>query len=564
MKRMMLLTGVLLRNQLGISMLEYNRQNDKRAFTKQIFLMVGVPLLCLPALVVYFIFSGALYVSMAAIGQTLGYIGLFYAMASILVLVFGVAWVLSEFYFSEGVTQLLSLPIRPREIIMAKLCCVLLWEYVFSILIMVPPLIIWGASQGVFWLWYLPAAVLVVAALPILPIALEAALMMVILGAGNLKGKKDVISVVMMFAFLALILGVQFTLGSAASSMDESQLTTMLTQLLENNTGLLDSIIRIFPPAYLAARALMGEGLMSLACLVGVVGLSVLSIFLLIWVGERFYIKGLLEGGMSATSKGKKNQKGIAGLLGRHRGSALRIFQMDFRLLLRTPIFFFNNVSIAIVIPLCLIFVIFMAKGGSGGEIEQAIQFLYQYPEFLILALGLVFLFFGATSATTATSFSREGKGIWITRIIPVAPQAQVIGRCVSALCIQALGIVMTFIMLSFIIGLSPQVILLSTLCGIGCALPIQLMGLLIDMHRPLLHWDNPQRAVKNNLNVIFTMLLGMCYTVILVVLGGSMGYFISPWAGCGAVLSLSAVLSIILYKVCVRQLPRCLLKCDE
>jgi ABC-2 type transport system permease protein len=46
--------------------------------------------------------------------------------------------------------------------------------------------------------------------------------------------------------------------------------------------------------------------------------------------------------------------------------------------------------------------------------------------------------------------------------------------------------------------------------------MPIAYISLLIETKRPLLVWDNPQRAVKQNMNVVISMLICMAYVIVL------------------------------------------------
>lgn len=48
---------------------------------------------------------------------------------------------------------------------------------------------------------------------------------------------------------------------------------------------------------------------------------------------------------------------------------------------------------------------------------------------------------------------------------------------------------------------------------GVLGSIPIILAGMLIDIEKPLLNWTNPQRAVKQNMNVLFGMLAGLLIT---------------------------------------------------
>ena len=76
-----------------------------------------------------------------------------------------------------------------------------------------------------------------------------------------------------------------------------------------------------------------------------------------------------------------------------------------------------------------------------------------------------------------------------------------------------------------------------------------------MDMNRPLLNWDNPQKAIKNNMNVVITLFVGMAYAGLLIGLSGLLGYFINPIIGYGIFALISAILSYVFYKVINRRL---------
>jgi len=170
------------------------------------------------------------------------------------------------------------------------------------------------------------------------------------------------------------------------------------------------------------------------------------------------------------------------------------------------------------------------------------------------------FVFFGATSATTATSFSREGRASWLTRIIPVSPSDQIMGRTASALVVQSLGVVFTLIGVYYYLPLTLISIILTVILGMMGTLPILLFGLLIDMNRPLLEWDNPQKAVKNNMNVVITLFVGMGYVGLLIAISAALGYFVNQWLGYGFFISISTVLSLVFYKIINKNMEKWLL----
>jgi ABC-2 type transport system permease protein len=76
--------------------------------------------------------------------------------------------------------------------------------------------------------------------------------------------------------------------------------------------------------------------------------------------------------------------------------------------------------------------------------------------------------------------------------------------------------------------------------------LPVMEAGLLIDIFRPKLDWDNEQKAEKQNLNVIFSILFST-------LLGGAVLYIVvrfinSPLTAAIFMLFCFAVAAIVLY----------------
>jgi ABC-2 type transport system permease protein len=67
------------------------------------------------------------------------------------------------------------------------------------------------------------------------------------------------------------------------------------------------------------------------------------------------------------------------------------------------------------------------------------------------------------------------------------------------------------FIKLDLIYLLIPFVV------GFLGGIPLSLIGLIVDLKRPLLDWTNPQRAVKQNLNVLIGMVANLIFIAALV-----------------------------------------------
>lgn len=547
MKEIISLTKLFINESLGFSLFFYNQKFNKKEFYKQLFTLIIVPVALIPAFFMYVSLMSATYFGLTMINQTSVFLSIGYIMATVLIIVFGVMYILSEFYFSDNIEELIPLPISQRKLIVAKFLSILVFEYIFAAFIFLPILIIYGVGQGM-GLLYVLLSFLVFLTIPVLPLSLITALIMLLMQSASLKGRKDMLQIVFVFIGIAVIFGVQIWFTSQLGNGDEVDFQLLMNTMLTNNEGFLNIIGYIMPTSFFMAWTLNKITLMSFAWVGALLGITLLSSALMVAIGERVYIKSIVSG--KSMKKGKRlsgAQRSKA--LGKKSHGAMAVFTMDLRLLLRTPVYFFNNVSIVIIAPLC-IWISFAFIEIPPEDLQGMQEFFRGMPILINFLLIAFFIFFGGTSATTATTFSREGKASWLTRMIPVTARDQIVGRTGVAMLIQSLGIVFTIISIQFIFPLTLSTLLVTVILGILGSLPILLFGLFMDMNRPLLNWDNPQKAIKNNMNVVITLFVGMAYTGLLIGVCGLLGYFINPLLGYGLFMMISVAISIVFYKV--------------
>ena len=552
MKEIMALTKLFINESWGFSKFLYNRTNNKKAFYKQLVPMIIVPIALIPAFFMYVSFYIALYAGLRMINQTSVFLSVGYILTIALIIIFGIMYILSEFYFSKNIEELIPLPILSRNIIISKFLSILVSEYVFTALIFVPALIIYGVGEGMGFV-YACLSLLMFLTVPVLPLALLTALIMVIMQSASIKGRQDMLRIIFAFLGIALIMSVQVWFGNHMGNANNVDFQNLMNNLLKNNESLLNTIGYFVPTSLLLAWTLNKITLKSLAWAASSVAINIIAFALMVLVGKRFYIKSIVRG--KIIKKGKRlSQIETQKALGKKSHGVMAIFSMDLRLLLRTPIYFFNNVSVVIIVPACLLISLSFIKL-TPEDFNSIRNFYTEMPILVNFILIAFFIFFGATTATTATTFSREGKASWLTRMIPISSKDQIIGRTSVAVIIESLGIVFTLIGVYFYIPLTLLSLVLTVVLGILGSLPILLFGLFMDMNHPLLDWDNPQKAVKNNMNVVITLFVGMAYIGLLLAVSGLLGYFINPWLGYGLFSVISGIMIFIFYKIIDKRL---------
>jgi ABC-2 type transport system permease protein len=113
-------------------------------------------------------------------------------------------------------------------------------------------------------------------------------------------------------------------------------------------------------------------------------------------------------------------------------------------------------------------------------------------------------------SGVASSSFSREGRKFWVSKVIPVDYRQQVFAKFLHSMAIALLGIGSAAAVLVFRFHLDAG----KWLPSLALALPVTAfltsLNLAVDLARPLLDWISPQKAMKQNLNVLIAMLLDL------------------------------------------------------
>ena len=194
--------------------------------------------------------------------------------------------------------------------------------------------------------------------------------------------------------------------------------------------------------------------------------------------------------------------------------------------IIRTPVYALNSLIMIFMAPLLLMLPLF---GGNMAN-DPDLQFLYQLIENGASQPGLILIVAGIITAfvlinpAISTTFSREGKNLWILKNIPVKPEIQVYGKLLAGYSISFVGALFSAIMAMFSFKINfVTTIMVIILCGIAL-IPISAVGICIDLLRPKLVWNNPQEAIKQNFNAVLAMLLGF----LMISVFGVIGYFIA------------------------------------
>lgn len=429
----------------------------------------------------------------------------------------GLFQLISAFYYSKDSSLLVPMPIPARTILLAKFIGVMALEYLTLAVLVGPALVIYGTLAGP-GLLYWPTAVIIFLLLPVLPLVVASLLAFVLMRVTNLRRSRDLLRLIGGGIGLFLAISISRLMNSGVKNPEA------LVKAFASKGGLIETIGGRVPPVIWATKALgvgFTAGTQALHFLLFVLAVGV-GFAVLAWAGELLFWGGLIGSGDGKRRETKAGQAALQKSAGIERSALRALVGREAKLLLRTPVFVLNSVIPLAVLPFAL--------APAIGQIRSALgQFDLARNPGLVAAAAIAFLcFLNAAGNIAATAVSREGPYIWISQTSPVPPRTHALAKLLFAN-------LFAFLPMALIVGVGAYSGLLRGSAVIGFVVvgalatgALNAGGLTIDLIRPLLKWEDPQRAIKQNLNGLFGLLIGVVGAVIAGV-GGFALNLVSP-----------------------------------
>lgn len=463
--------------------------------------------------------SNAFYDFLAPLGLQSAMLGYATALFSLLIFFFGIFYIISVFYFSSDIERLLALPFNAWEIIGGKFLSVVFFEYFTTSLVLIP-YFTFGVKSGEGILFYL-YSILVFLLLPIIPLAITAVIIMPIMRFVKFARNKDAFNIVAGVLVLFIALGINFYIQSLTSG----NLNNIGEIAAAGGEKLSELSSMIFPGTFFAGKALtLSNDLIGFVNLLVFILSTALAFGIVLILANYLYIKAATSVSSSNATHKKLSKEGLS----RSTASApafITYMKKDIKILLRTPIFFLNNIIMNFLWPFFMLMVFFVKDDKSGSPDILALLRTVDYSRSDILGSVLFFVFAGTIiisgmNGIASSALSREDSNFNVMKVIPMSYFSQVMAKIAVGYFFSILSI-LCGIAVVYIIAMPPLwLVLLAILVAIPAALLPNITGIIYELLWPKLHWDNEQKAVKQNLNVVLGIFIPMGIAVPAILLG--------------------------------------------
>ncbi len=431
---------------------------------------------------------------------------LVFGATSIVIFLFGIFYVISIMYHADDVEQMKYMPLKVYHILGAKFMLLVIYEYIFEAFILAPVLVAYGIMSGAGAAYIIYSAILFLIT-PVIALSMAALLVMIVMRFTSIGKNKQAFTFIGGILAMALAIGFNVAVQSFAGQISDAA----LMEAFKNST-LPDIMSSIFPGIGFASKALLESatlaGLWNLLlfalCTAGAVAVFMIA-------GRLLYLKGV--SGITETSAKRRAIKD----LGRETEStsALRAyFKKELRLLFRSPIAFMNCVLMTFIWPVIILIMLF----SGGGKTEAFAYLISQMNDGLLLAVLVgASAFIASSIPITSTAISREGKSLYFAKYIPMSMHKQLKAKAYSGMLFSGISILL-LVLVGILIGASITVSIAALVIGMIAMAAISYAGLLIDVGNPKLEWINEQQAIKQNMNSLLSMLVGVLFGAIAIV----------------------------------------------
>ena len=468
----------------------------KKLLLYLVLLVCMLPTLVLIAMLFYYGFDYMRLLDQAGYLMNVGFL-----MTAVIIFLFSIFAIPSVYYFSKDIDHLLVLPIKPEVILTSKLAVCIVYEYLFAAAVLVPMYISFILQIGFSFLSFL-CFLIIFFTLPIYPLVLSSVLTMVIMRFVPFFNNRDRFNLIGGIIVVAAALGLSFWM----QTMETEDMSAVLMALMDGNNSLMQFGTMLFPFVPSAALSCFHGDLLQLLLYLGITAIS-LAVFLI--CGKLLYFKGAIGGSETSHSRHTFDQKQLSE--SRHHSVFRTYLIKEFKILFRTPVFFTNCVLTALLMPIILTVAVYTSLQGMDLRAFITPQLLESIPNLWCYVLVISFLvgsFMGGINMISSTAISREGTNAYFMKFIPVPVETQAFAKAACGIIISAVSGWLLLIPLHLVLSYPIYLDLIFVVGSLVSVIMTNLFGILIDLLRPKLVWEQEAAAVKQNLNGVISLLL--------------------------------------------------------
>ena len=439
------------------------------------------------------------------IGQPQIFISGYSLALNIILIIQAILLTVNIFYFSKDLENILPMPFKPIEIIIAKFNSLICFLYGTLIIFAFVPFFIYGidVNMGIF---YFIKLILGLFFLPIFPTLIITISTMILMNFIKRIKNKDLIQIIItLFLVISLFFALFFIFSKIINLQINEQNIEVANELNYKIKNINKYFITINPIINILEKNNLINNLFNCIYLI-LINLFLFYIF--IFIGKKLYLKQILR--ISFYFKNKKNKKINLNKKCKKNKIYKSYIKKEFNNIIKNPLYFIQCIypTIIMTFSISIILMLLITKLKNVGYEQNWFEGLSFDFEALILIVGGIQIL-GLFNKTTITAISREGKDAYTLKYLPIDLYKQFIYKNIPQVLINSIfGMIVLLVLYFCVEALELKYIIYIFIITFILFLINSYLLLIINLLNPKNKWDSEYEVFKNNKNILLQYLL--------------------------------------------------------
>ncbi len=425
----------------------------------------------------------------------------------LLTVFFVTPFIISKIYFSNQMKILLRFPVRHEDLLLSRIISLAGSAMVFSIFVTVPVVIKYGIGMNKGLLFYLEALISMVT-LAVITVDILAMIVIFIMKYINKNAfLKNTLKYISYVLFFVMMIGIQILLQ--AQSFEDGG-----NDLIQNAGKYSEILANYLPHLNMVKIALTTDSIgLSLLYILILMAVAAILTYILIKIFTNMMVDGILSANTTRNRKIKTKDK--------TKSTIVEIMQKEFFNIVKNAMYAMNKLLFGLIMVVFLVFPFIRVIREEGGNISNILDNIYQgynmvvnsfnNPIIATIAISILFsvavtLFSASGSETTSTTFTREGKNLWMMKMFPIRTVDQLFGRILASTMIISIATLPILLILLFLIKFNLISVISALITNVLVAMSMSSISLIVGILIVKTDWDNPQQAIKGFQSMIILL----------------------------------------------------------
>ncbi len=435
------------------------------------------------------------------IAKPLYEVNLTYVMLSLFIFIVTIITLIEGIYKSQGILfeckdndLLFSLQIKRSQILFVRIFKLILFQYVYNLMFLLPTFVIYIYFEHPSINFYLLSFVMTIL-IPIIPTVISSIIGYFIkLISSKSKSKKIIQTILSSIIFMGIFF-LSFNLNN------------FINEIALRANSINDILTKIYYPvgAYIT---LINK--FDIIVFIKLLLINIIPFILFILLGGKYYFK-IISTSNNNTSKKNKNKKELF-----KKNTPIKALTIkELKRYFSSPVYMFNT-----IFGLLLILVITILLCIKGNSIIDTLLSTEEVGGINIsLPLLYYILFSCLMTSITSSSISLEGKTINITKSLPISEKDILKSKIIYPYIIE-----LPFILLSellFFIVFKVNIVYILLIFSMSIITLSSILGLIINLKYPKMNASNDTEVVKQSMSSMISLFINMGIIIISLILGG-------------------------------------------